>query len=110
MLVMILNVSLPAFGTVETPKLSTDSGTLLSPGDLNADGKVDLSDVVLLLQHVLFPDLYPLAGSDTGTEEDRYVYKHVVILGVDGGGTGFREADTPNLDRIFENGSVTYKA
>ena len=54
MLVMILNVSLPAFGTVETPKLSTDSGTLLSPGDLNADGKVDLSDVVLLLQHVLW--------------------------------------------------------
>ena len=34
--------------------------------------------------------------------------RHVVIIGVDGGGAFFKEADTPNLDRIMENGAVTY--
>ena len=39
-----------------------------------------------------------------------YTYKHVVIVGVDGAGTFFQNADTPNLDRIFENGAVSYTA
>ncbi len=110
LLVIVLNVSLPSLGATETPEMGTGTGDLLKPGDLNGDGKVDLGDVVLLLQHVLFPELYPLAGSGSGTGEDRYVYKHVVILGVDGGGSFFKQANTPNLDRIFENGSVTYTA
>ena len=38
------------------------------------------------------------------------VYERVVIIGVDGGGAYFKYADTPNLDRIFENGAVTYTA
>jgi len=36
-------------------------------------------------------------------------YKHVVIIGVDGAGAYFKNANTPNIDRIFENGAVTYK-
>ncbi len=108
----------------------------LVPGDITNDGAIDIQDVILLLQHQLFPDLYPVdyAGSadfnsnnsddmgdviallqysifpDLYPINDRYIYKHVVILGVDGGGNGFREASTPNLDRIFENGSLTYYA
>ena len=36
-------------------------------------------------------------------------YEHVVIIGVDGAGYFFRDADTPNIDRIFENGAITYE-
>ncbi|MBO4983496.1 MAG: alkaline phosphatase family protein [Clostridia bacterium] len=35
-------------------------------------------------------------------------YKHVVIIGVDGAGTYFKDASTPNLDNIFANGALTY--
>lgn len=37
-------------------------------------------------------------------------YSHVIVIGVDGAGSWFKDADTPNFDRIFENGAVTYKA
>ena len=33
---------------------------------------------------------------------------HVILIGVDGAGTFFRQASTPNIDRIFENGAVSY--
>ncbi len=36
------------------------------------------------------------------------LYKRIVLFGVDGAGAFFREADTPNIDRIFKNGSRTY--
>ena len=35
-------------------------------------------------------------------------YDRVVLLGVDGAGTFFRDTDTPNLDRIFRRGAVSY--
>lgn len=37
-------------------------------------------------------------------------YSHVIVIGVDGAGSWFKDADTPNFDRIFSNGAVTYKA
>lgn len=47
-------------------------------------------------------------------EEERITviepYSHVAVIGVDGAGTFFRDADTPELDRIVENGAITYRA
>ncbi len=37
-------------------------------------------------------------------------YSHVIVIGVDGAGSWFKDADTPNFDKIFENGAVTYSA
>ena len=48
--------------------------------------------------------------TNINTEETRKIYEHVLIIGVDGAGSYFKDAYTPNLDRIFENGSVTYEA
>ncbi len=49
-------------------------------------------------------------GYNGSGDADSKTYKHVVIVGVDGAGTFFKEAKTPNLDEMFENGAVTYEA
>lgn len=37
-------------------------------------------------------------------------YSHIIVIGVDGAGGWFRDADTPEFDEIFKNGAVTYEA
>lgn len=37
-------------------------------------------------------------------------YEHIIVIGVDGAGSWFRDADTPCFDRIFEKGALTYNA
>ncbi len=37
-------------------------------------------------------------------------YSHVIVIGVDGAGSWFKDADTPKFDKIFKNGAVTYNA
>ena len=41
--------------------------------------------------------------------EEMHTYKHVIVIGVDGAGSFFRDTNTPNIDKIFENGAVNYK-
>ena len=47
---------------------------------------------------------------NTETEPQRKIYDHVLIIGVDGAGAYFKDTYTPNLDRIFGDGNVTYEA
>ena len=37
-------------------------------------------------------------------------YSHVIVVGIDGGGSFIKDADTPHFDRIFKDGAVTYSA
>ena len=36
-------------------------------------------------------------------------YKHVIIIGVDGGGAFFKNTPTPRMDEIFREGAVSYR-
>jgi len=38
------------------------------------------------------------------------IYDHVIVIGVDGAGAFFKDAVTPNFDRIFTPGAITYSA
>ena len=58
---------------------------------------------VLLLAAVL----PPLSAKKTYASGVYGAYKHVFIIGVDGAGRFFRDADTPEFDRIFASGAVS---
>ncbi len=41
--------------------------------------------------------------------EEPYTYQHVIIIGVDGAGAYFKEAEMPRLNEIMKDGAVTYE-
>ena len=64
--------------------------------------------VSLLLCAALLAAFVPAVfAADASTKG---AYKHVVIVGIDGAGRFVEQADTPEFDRIFKNGALTYTA
>ena len=64
-----------------------------------------LSGFVLLLL-ILLIFSFSFAAAEVNPEP----YDRVIIFGVDGAGTMIQEGDTPNFDRIFSDGIITYNA
>ena len=56
---------------------------------------------------MLFLLLFPFAALAEGNSSP---YERVIIFGMDGAGTMIRQGNTPNFDRIFISGSITYEA
>lgn len=69
-----------------------------------------MKKIICLLLSAVMLLLFMCPASAFAYEPSYGVYKHVYIIGVDGAGRFFENADTPNFDRIFESGAVKYNA
>ena len=71
--------------------------------------------IILLFCIALLSSASAFAGNmsfnDTSESQKTFgAYDKVFIIGVDGAGRFFKDANTPNFDRIFEDGAVDYTA
>ena len=64
--------------------------------------------IAVILCAALFAAFVPCAFAADG--QSFGAYKHVIIIGIDGAGRFIEKADTPEFDRIFKDGALTYTA
>lgn len=62
--------------------------------------------VILAALMILSFSVFAFAGEKT--DDSFGAYSHVYIIGIDGAGAEMKNCNTPNFDRIFENGAVIY--
>ena len=64
----------------------------------------------LMIALLLAVSCVSAAAAESAAADSFGAYDHVFIIGVDGAGRFFNEAQTPAFDRIFANGAVDYTA
>ena len=82
----------PEAASPETASPETASPEAASPEDGSAEAS---------------PDETPVESAGSASASS-FPYSHVAIIGVDGGGAFFRDADMPRLNEIFAEGAVSW--
>lgn len=108
-LLLTLSLTLPllllACGT-DTPPPTPDTNT--PPADEPADEPGDEPGDEPADEPGDEPSDEPDDKPDDEIDSTTGAYKYVVVLGVDGAGAFFKQADTPYLDSIMASGAITY--
>ena len=76
--------------------------------DVNFDQIVYTSSDLEYVEHTVDISATGKVYVDNIFINKEFNYKHVIILGADGAGAWFEEANTPETDAIFANGATTY--
>ena len=69
-----------------------------------------MKKIISMFLAVVMLVLFLCPASAFAYEPSYGVYKHVFIIGIDGAGGFIKNTDTPNFDRIFGSGAISYNA
>lgn len=96
LLALVLSVA-ACSATSQNDDVRSDVATEAASGDALSTEDVDTT--------VVATDA--VSETEAAVEDDKFVYKHVIIFGLDGMGTFHTKTDTPNIDRIFADAALT---
>ena len=75
---------------------------------MNGHRRITASLYPLIFILLFWADFSP--AGHVSAEKNPAPYDRVIIIAVDGAGASLQEGSTPNFDRIFADGCVTYDA